>query len=89
MVPGHGEIKTPASLELERKEKYTVVFSMPGYAEQTARITSGVSGWFLLGNLVFGGIPGWIIDLVSGSTGDLSPNDLHVDMTAAAASSGG
>ena len=40
---------------------YTVTFTKAGYANHTAQIRRGVSGWYIGGNLVFGGLIGWLI----------------------------
>ena len=59
--------KTPTTVSLSTKagyfqgKDYTVTFSKPGYAKQTAQIKRGVSGWYIAGNLVFGGLIGWLI----------------------------
>lgn len=78
-IAGYGQLVTPASIELDRSDKHAVTFSLDGYEDQEIRLKNGLSGWFLVGNLVFGGIPGWVIDLISGAAGDLSPDDVHVD----------
>lgn len=59
--------KTPTTVTLNTKagyfsgKDYTVTFTKPGYATHTAQIRRGVSGWYIAGNLFFGGIIGWLI----------------------------
>ncbi|NOT54409.1 MAG: hypothetical protein HOP18_07380 [Deltaproteobacteria bacterium] len=59
--------KTPTTVTLNTKagyfsgKDYTVTFTKPGYAKHTAHIRRGVSGWYIAGNLVFGGLIGWLI----------------------------
>ena len=59
--------KTPTTVSLSTKagyfrgKNYTVTFSKPGYAKRTVQIERGFSGWYLYGNLVFGGLVGWLI----------------------------
>ena len=71
---------TPTSLILNRNEKHVAVFEMDGYQEQNFHLSNGISPWFLLGNLAVGGIPGWIIDAINGSSGELSPQTVHVNL---------
>ena len=71
---------TPAFLILERRGKHVAHFSAESYEPSEVQINEGMSMWFLLGNLGFGGIPGWIIDAINGSMGDLSPDNIHVNM---------
>jgi len=42
-------------------ENYTVTFSKEGYSPRTVEIQRNVDGWYVLGNLVFGGLIGWLI----------------------------
>lgn len=59
--------KTPTTVSLPTKrgyfqgKNYTVTFAKPGYATQTAAIKRGVSGWYIGGNFLFGGLIGWLI----------------------------
>jgi hypothetical protein len=80
LTVGGYQTVTPSYLILERRGQQTAYFSMPGYETQAFPIKEGMSLWFLLGNLGFGGIPGWIIDAINGSIGDLSPDNVHVVM---------
>ena len=71
---------TPAFILLPRRGKNTARFTKEGYEPAEVQIKEGMSLWFLLGNLGFGGIPGWIIDSINGSVGDLSPDNVHVNL---------
>jgi hypothetical protein len=59
--------KTPTTVTLKTKagyfrgRDYTVTFSKSGYAKHTAEIRRGTSKWYIFGNLVFGGLVGWLI----------------------------
>lgn len=49
-------------------ENYTVTFEKAGYAQRTAQIERGLDGWYLAGNLLFGGLIGWfIVDPATGA----------------------
>ena len=72
---------TPAYLTLERKGPHVAYFSKEGYEPQVFALKEGMSRWFLFGNLGIGGIPGWIIDGINGSMGELSPKNVYVILT--------
>ena len=58
---------TPTTVTLGTKKgyfnghTYKVSYSLPGYQPQVAFLEPGVSGWYLAGNIGFGGLIGWII----------------------------
>jgi len=59
--------RTPATVALKTKagyfrgRDYTVTFTKSGYAKHTAEIRRGTSKWYIFGNLVFGGLIGYLI----------------------------
>ena len=55
--------------------RYIVTFTDDNYETKTVPIRSGVNGW-LFGNILIGGIPGIIIDTVTGASSD--PHNVHV-----------
>jgi hypothetical protein len=71
---------TPCTLRLPRKEAFDVTFSMDGYQEGTAHVTSGWSRagtqTFVVGNIILGGLVGMGVDASNGATRDLNPNPL-------------
>lgn len=84
--------KTPTTVTLHTKagyfkgKNYTVTFSKPGYAKHTAEIRRGVSGWYIFGNLAFGGLIGWlIVDPLTGSMWTLQ-EELNVELQPESAS---
>ena len=67
---------TPVSTVVRRNAQ-TVSFSLTGYQTVSSPVPKQFNGW-LLGNVIFGGIPGILIDLVSGNfmkiSGSISAN---------------
>lgn len=62
--------ETPTTIEVSRRpSRVLLTLKKPGYEEAELEIANGVSMWALLGNFVFGGIPGWVIDAATGSFG--------------------
>jgi uncharacterized protein YceK len=63
---------TPATVELKRKDRllwparYTATIRKPGYQTAKVPIRSTVNPW-VLGNVVFGGIPGLVVDSATGA----------------------
>jgi hypothetical protein len=65
-------VHTPGRVALKRKDRfifparYTATISAPGYQTAQVPIRSTVNPW-ILGNIVFGGIPGLVIDNATGA----------------------
>lgn len=74
---------TPLVANLSRKDNHVVRITMPGYQPYETTLTRGTSGW-VWGNIVFGGIPGLIVDAVSGGLYKLTPEQITSTMTTAA-----
>lgn len=79
--------KTPTTVTLDTKrgyfkgKDYTVKFSKEGYAEYSAPIKRGVDGWYIAGNILFGGLIGWlIVDPLTGAMWTL-PENLTVTLS--------
>ena len=80
--------KTPTTVTLNTKagyfkgKDYTVTFSKEGYDKHEAVIKRGVdTGWYIFGNILFGGLIGWfIVDPITGAMWKL-PDELSVDLT--------
>lgn len=63
-------------------EQYTVVASKDGFTTQTQVIDWNVSGWYIFGNLGFGGLIGYlIVDPITGDMYYLDENPVHFNMT--------
>jgi hypothetical protein len=79
------EGQTPTTLTLNTSsggyfnpEKYTVTASKPGYKDQTIIVDWHVSNWYIYGNLMFGGLIGYLI--VDPLTGDMYYLDENVNL---------
>jgi len=66
--------KTPTTVTLSggdgyfHAKDYSVTFSKPGFEQHTTVIKRDVSMWYVLGNILFGGLIGWlIVDPVTGA----------------------
>jgi hypothetical protein len=54
---------------------YTVTFKKAGYASMEKNIRRGVNGWYIGGNILLGGLIGWlIVDPLSGAMWTLDGN---------------
>ena len=70
-------ITTPGQVTLRRGKSYSVRFSKEGYETATSKIRCSIAPWFW-GNILLGGIPGMIVDGVTGAYGQLAPERVHV-----------
>ena len=76
--------QTPTSVTLQKSDgsywggkDYTVTISKEGYDAQTIAVTSSPNGWYIGGNIVFGGLIGWfIVDPFNGAMYNLSPEQI-------------
>jgi len=78
---------SPTTLEVDRSEgffkgaTYLVQISEKGYETKELTIKSSASGWYLAGNLLLGGLIGWlIIDPATGGMWTLSPEDINAEL---------
>jgi len=76
--------ETPFSVRLDksngyfRSQQYTATFKKDGYSSQEVGISASPNGWYLAGNLFFGGLIGWfIVDPATGSMWTLSPDSVN------------
>jgi hypothetical protein len=71
---------TPTKITLKRKDNYLVTIKKEGYKEATMKIEGTASAW-LIGNIIFGGIIGCGIDLITGGAYDLKPEYVDINLT--------
>src|SRR3989449_2461808 len=76
---GDVQVVTPGTVTLKRKETYTVVFTKEGFPERKTSLES-TGSWWLLGNAIFGGVVGLIIDLATGGGYKIVPSNLEMDL---------
>lgn len=81
------EGKTPTILSLEKKKgyfsgkKYTVTLSKDGFKDRHVTVDTHVGGWYLGGNLLFGGLIGWlIVDPATGAMWTLNTNEINATL---------
>ena len=75
-VVGGQTFITPGEVTLARNKSYTVTFTKEGYQSATLGIKKTVNPW-IFGNILIGGIPGIVVDLITGSATQLTPASLH------------
>ena len=71
---------SPAIIKLPRKYySYTVTVQASGYNSQTLIISRKFNAWFV-GNLLFGGIVGGVVDAITGAMWNLEPSMVAVTL---------
>lgn len=81
--------KTPTTVTLKKADgsywggkEYTVTILKEGYETQKIPVTSNPNGWYIAGNLVFGGLIGWfIVDPLTGAMYNLSPEQINASLS--------
>lgn len=70
---------TPIIVSLSRKNNHIIHIELEGYQPYEAVLTKQLSGW-VFGNIVFGGIIGFAVDIVSGGIYRLTPEQIQAEM---------
>ncbi len=79
-------LNTPAKVTLKRKDRlifparYTATIEAPRFQTAQVPIHSTVNPW-LLGNIVFGGIPGLVVDNVTGAAWKPWDSNIYHELT--------
>lgn len=79
---------TPTTVQLRKSDgsyfggkTYTVELSKDGYQSRTMMVNSTPNGWYIGGNLIFGGLIGWlIVDPFTGAMYNLSPDTINTSL---------
>ena len=77
--------KTPQAVTLAKsdgsyfgKKNYQVTLSKDGYSAVTLPIKASANGWYIGGNIVFGGLIGWLaVDPFNGGMYTLKPKETN------------
>ncbi len=79
--------KTPTIVSLEKKKgyfsgkKYNVTLSKEGFKDHSVVVDTRIGGWYLGGNLLFGGLIGWlIVDPATGAMWTLNANEINATL---------
>lgn len=78
-VNGRALGTTPLLADLKRRDTHMVRITMDGYQPYEMAMTRSTSGW-VFGNIIFGGIPGLIVDFATGSLYKLSPEQVAANL---------
>lgn len=70
---------TPAVLKLKTGDEHSVRLELNGYMPYETKISKSLSGW-MWGNIVFGGIPGLVVDFITGAVYKLSPEQISAQL---------
>ena len=79
LVDGDAIGNTPVVTKLSRNEQHTITVKLDGYQPFELRTKRHMNGW-LIGNVVFGGPLGIIIDVVDGAAYKLTPKEIAAQL---------
>jgi len=92
IVDEHGitnfEGVTPTTVTLAKStghyfggKTYTVTVSKDGFSPQTITLTHSANGWYIFGNIIFGGLIGWLaVDPFNGGMYTLNPKSVSTTL---------
>lgn len=72
--------KTPFEIKLKRKTEHHVMIKLDGYETYQTNLTKKFNAWFI-GNIALGGLIGIIVDPITGAMYNLTPKELHAEMS--------
>lgn len=80
---GHQCAATPCAIKMSRKSKFTATLTKPGYKPATIQVThktanAGAAG--VAGNVLLGGVIGLGVDVATGASQDLVPNNVMIKL---------
>ena len=62
-------------------EEYEVRFAKDGFEESTVTVSASPNGWYIGGNILIGGLIGWlIVDPATGAMYNLSPDKVSAEL---------
>ena len=71
--------QTPFEMKLERKKEHHVMIKLDGYKTYETTLTKKFNAWYL-GNIVFGGVIGLVIDPITGAMYNLSSKEINAEL---------
>jgi hypothetical protein len=71
--------KTPFEIKLARKSEHSVMIKLEGYQTYQTKLTKKFNAWYV-GNILFGGLIGIIVDPITGAMYNLSPEEVNAQM---------
>ncbi len=71
---------TPMIIDLKRKQRHTIKVVKDGYTEEIRTTRKGFNWWFV-GNVIFGGIVGIIVDFATGAVYKVEPEKINISLT--------
>lgn len=79
---------TPTTVTLKKADgtyfggkTYTVNISKDGFDPRILTVNSTPNGWYVAGNLLFGGLIGWlVVDPITGAMYNLSPSEIDASL---------
>lgn len=80
--------QTPSIVTLKKsdgsywgKKTYIISVSKTGFGTQTIPVQASANGWYIAGNIVFGGLIGWfVVDPLNGSMYNLTPESISASL---------
>ncbi len=66
---------TPVQKKLKRNQEYQLVLKLDGYKTYETKLQRKFNAWYV-GNIVFGGVIGLIVDPITGAIYQLKPEDI-------------
>lgn len=79
---GH-QCTTPCTVQVSRKDEFSVLFTAAGYEEQRVEVKTQLAGTGaagFAGNIVAGGVVGMVVDASTGATLEHVPNPVTVTL---------
>jgi hypothetical protein len=81
-VDGNKFGTSPQKVNLQRGDTHIVRFELDGFDPYEIQLTKKMSSWIWM-NVMNGFIPGWIVDMFSGSMYNLLPDRVEAQLTPA------
>ena len=79
-VDGIDKGETPMAIKMKRSKAHTVQLDKAGYETFEAAISTRNSRW-IWGNILIGGLIGLVVDLITGASNNLEPDNIHAELT--------